>query len=92
MSSGTWEERMTPRPKPEPRLDLIEVCWRVVGPSQHVAECGIYRTDVGLDVRVSYSESVVHSIQSQFAVEIGAAREIADAWKSSATDKGFDER
>ncbi len=38
----TWDERMTPRPKREPRLDLIEVCWRLVGPSTHVIECGIY--------------------------------------------------
>jgi hypothetical protein len=48
MSSGTWEDRVTPRPPREPRLDLIEVYWRVVGPSESVMECAIYRTDVGL--------------------------------------------
>ena len=87
MSSGPWEERMTPRPKPEARLDLIEVCWRVVGPSEKVIECGIYQTDVGLDVRVGYT--IEHLIRSQFAVQIGAAREIVAAWKHAAIEKGF---
>jgi hypothetical protein len=82
---------MTPRPKPEPRLDLLEVCWRVVGPSKKVIDCGIYRTDVGLEVRCAYSESVEHLIRSQFAIEIGTAREIAEAWKQAAITKGFEE-
>jgi hypothetical protein len=42
-------------------------------------------------VRVNYSESVEHLIQSQFAVEIGAARRIAEAWKQAAIAKGFEE-
>jgi hypothetical protein len=87
MSYGPWDDRMTPRPKIEPRLDLLEVCWRVVGPSENVIECGIYRTDVGLEVRVGYS--VEHLIRSQFAVEIGTARETADEWKRAAIAKGF---
>lgn len=89
MSYGPWADRMRPRPKPEPRLDLIEVCWRVVGPNEKVIECAIYRTDVGLDVRVGYS--VEHLIRSQFAVEIGTAREIAEGWKRAAMEKGFEE-
>jgi hypothetical protein len=44
---------------------------------------------VGLDVRVSYSEHVDHLIQSQFAIEIGTAREIAETWKRAAIEKGF---
>jgi hypothetical protein len=54
-------------------------------------ECGIYRTDVGLDVRVTYSEHIEHLIRSQFAVEIGTARDIAEAWKRAAIEKGFAE-
>jgi hypothetical protein len=56
---------MTPRPKAEPRLELLEMCWRVVGSSQRVIECGIYRTDIGLDVRVGYS--IEDLLRSQFA-------------------------
>jgi hypothetical protein len=89
MSLGTWEDRMRPFARPKPRLDLIEVCWRVVGPSQHVIECGIYRTFIGLDVRVGYS--IEHLIRSQFAVELGTARQIAGAWKRAAIEKGFEE-
>jgi hypothetical protein len=81
---STWEERMTPRPKIEPRLDLLEVCWRVVGGSQVPIECGIYRTDVGLDVRVRYMDQADRLIQSQFAIEIGTARDIAAEWKRAA--------
>jgi len=86
---STWEERMTPRPKIEPRLDLLEVCWRVVGPSQVPIECSIYRTDAGLDVRVRYTDQADRLIQSQFAIEIGTARDIAAEWKRAAIAKGF---
>jgi len=88
---STWDERMTPRPKPKPRLDLLEVCWRVVGPSTKVVDCGIYRTDVGLEVRCAYSERGEDFLRSQFASEIGLAREIAEAWKQAAMAKGFEE-
>ena len=86
---STWDDRMTPRPRREPRLDLREVCWRVVGPSQKVIECGIYRTDAGLEVRVGYS--VNDLMRSQFALDPGLAREIAAEWKDAAIQKGFTE-
>jgi hypothetical protein len=82
---------MTPRPTIEPRLDLLEVCWRVVGPTEKVIECGIYRTDVGLEVRCRYAEHVEHLFRSQFATEIAAARAIADEWKGAVLEKGFAE-
>jgi hypothetical protein len=80
---------MTRRPTLAPKLELIEVCWRVVGPSQHVIECAIFRTEIGLDVRVGYS--VEDLIRSQFAIEIGTARELAASWKRAAIEKGFEE-
>jgi hypothetical protein len=88
---GTWEERMTPRPKIEPRLDLLEVCRRVIGPSEKPIECAIYQTDVGLEVRCRYGEHVEHLFRSQFAIEIDAAREIAQEWKRAVLEKGFEE-
>ena len=69
-----------------PRLDLIEVCWRVVGPSTHVIECGIYRTDAGLEVRCGYSAE--HLLRSEFSTDIDIARDIADAWKHAVIEKG----
>jgi hypothetical protein len=88
MSYGTWEDRMTPRPKPEPRLDLIDVCWRAFSPTGKVIECGIYRTDAGLEVRCGYG---VELMRSQYALALGPAREIAESWKRAAIDKGFTE-
>jgi hypothetical protein len=80
---------MTPRPKREPRLDLIEVCWRVVGPSANVIECGIYRTDVGLEVRAGYS--LDNLLRSEFTTDIEFARHVATIWKEAAIEKGFTE-
>ena len=71
-----------------PRLDLIEACWRVVGPSGKPIACGIYRSDAGVEVRAGYSINDV--VRSEFASEIGAAREIAEAWKLAALAKGFE--
>ena len=84
---STWDERMTPRQRREPRLVRLEVCWRLVEPpSQKVIECGIYRTDAGLEVRCGYGDE--NLLRSQFAHEIGAAREIAEAWKDAVLAKG----
>jgi hypothetical protein len=48
--------------------------------------CGIYRTDVGLEVRAGYSdEDLLHS---RFAVEIVTAREVAEAWRQAIVAKG----
>ena len=83
----TWEDRMTPRLPREPRLDLLETCWRCVGPTRKVIACGIYRTDAGLELRAGYGPEDL--LRSQFAVEIGAAREIAAEWRQAVIAKGF---
>lgn len=38
------------------KVVLIERCWLVVGPTNKPITCGIYRTAVGLEVRVGYSD------------------------------------
>ena len=48
--------------------------------------CGIYQTDAGLETRAGYGEDL---LRSQFATEIGKARELAGAWKIAALEKGF---
>jgi len=57
----TWQDRMTPRPPEEPRLELVVPCWRMRGPSGHVLSCAIYRTDAGLEVRVGYAQDLLRS-------------------------------
>jgi hypothetical protein len=66
---------MMRRAKREPRLDFLESCWQMKAPSGRVLECGIYKTPTGLEVRCQYAEDDL--MRSQFAVEIGIARDIA---------------
>jgi hypothetical protein len=82
----TWEERFRKRPVREPLLELIELRWRMKGPARRILECGIYRTDAGLEVRVGYSAEDL--LRSQLAVEIGSARELAEEWRQAVLAKG----
>ena len=76
---------MPPAPR-EPRLGLVETCWRLVGPSRRVVDCGICPTDLGFEVRAGYGEADL--LHSQFAVEIGTARDLAMHWCQALIDKG----
>jgi len=83
------EERYTPftwqRPSP-PTLTLIEACRELTSPRGRVLSCGIYQTDAGLETRAGYGDNL---IRSQYAAQIGTAREPAAAWKIAALVKGF---
>jgi hypothetical protein len=83
----TWDERMTRRPEREPRLELLETCWKLRTPKGRLLTCGIYRTDVpGLEVRAGFSDEDL--IRSDRSAEICSAREIAAAWKQAVLAKG----
>jgi hypothetical protein len=84
----TWDERMAPHQKQEPRLDLVETCWRMrsLQKATRILECGIYRTDAGLEVRCGYGEDDL--LRSQTAPEIGTARDIAEQWRRAVMAKG----
>ena len=82
----TWEERLTRHEPSPPRLDLLDTCWRFVGPSKRVFVCEIYETDIGLEVRASYSLDDI--IRTQYAVDIETAREVADEWRRAVLAKG----
>jgi hypothetical protein len=51
-----------------PKLELIEMLWRVVGPSGKTIVCGIYEGAAG---------------------RIDVARDMANAWRAAAIEKGF---
>jgi hypothetical protein len=72
-----------------PTLELIEMLWRVVGPSGKEIVCGVYRVETGLEVRCHSAESIDTLIRSERATDIDIARDIAAAWKRVAMDKGF---
>jgi hypothetical protein len=82
----TREERFTARRPVEPPLELVEMCWRFVGASRKVFECGLYRTDVSLEVRAGYGPDDL--VRSERAVEIGSARLIAAEWRKAVLAKG----
>jgi hypothetical protein len=62
---GTWNERMTPRPKREPKLELVKTLWTLtksvrehpLAPDRSIT-AAIYVTDVGRELRVHYSADV----------------------------------
>ena len=78
------------RPAP-PQLDLLRLFWRMQAPSGKTLGCGLYRTAAGLEVRCGYSDEDL--IRSQFAPDLGAADQLAEAWKTTALAKaGFVEQ
>lgn len=83
---NTWEDRMRGRPPVAPLLELLEVCWRMLGPSQRVLECGIYRTAAGLEVRVGYG--VDDLLYSMHLPHLEAARVKAVVLRQAVVDKG----
>jgi hypothetical protein len=61
----TWQDRMTPQPSREPLLEVVETCWRMrnLQKPDFILECGIYRTDTGLEVRAGYgAEDLLYSL------------------------------
>jgi hypothetical protein len=81
-----WDARMTRRPDPEPRRDLVETAWRFTAPSGRTLSCSIFRTDVGLEIRVGYSEEDL--LYSKRAVDNEHAREIAAELREAVVVKG----
>lgn len=79
--------RLVPTPPPRPpRLELLEPCWRFRGPTRRVVSCGIYTTDVGLEVRAGYSAEDL--LRSERAHDLGAARQVAETWRQAVIAKG----
>jgi hypothetical protein len=81
-----WEERMTRRPDPEPRLELLETCWRMRAPSGRILSCGVYQTAIGLEVRVGYSEEDL--LYSKRAIDREDAAAICEELRRTVVAKG----
>jgi hypothetical protein len=59
----------------------VETCWQLLGPSLRPLVCAIYRTDVGLEVRVEYSDRsrlYTHRVAELFVAR-AAARQLRDS-------------
>jgi hypothetical protein len=70
---------------------LVEMLWRVLGPSNKPIVCGIYRDGAGLEVRCHYEESIDALIRSERASHIDTARDLAEQWREATVAKGFTE-
>jgi hypothetical protein len=78
--------------EPAPRLDppapkLLEMCWRMLGPSNKPIECGIYVQSFGFDLRAGYGGDDV--IRTQWVQTVDEGRELAAEWRQASVDKGF---
>lgn len=62
----------------------IETCWALLGPSRRLLTCGIYRTDVGLEIRVGYGDR--RPLFSRNEIELGAARAAAMQLRDAVND------
>jgi hypothetical protein len=62
----------------------IETCWALLGPSRRLLTCGIYRTDVGLEIRVGYGDR--RPLYSRNAIELTAARAAAMQLRDAVND------
>jgi hypothetical protein len=62
----------------------IETCWALRGPSRRLLTCGIYRTDVGLEIRVGYGGRL--PLYSRNEIELTAARDAAMELRDALND------
>jgi len=76
----------------EPKLELLELCWRMQGPSGRPFECGIYETDApGVELRSRYCDSELAVIRTQLVGNVVLARVLAEQWRLNILASGFDE-
>ena len=72
-------------------LELLEVRWRVVGPSRRVVTCAVYRPKgPGVFVRAGYS--VDHFHYTRRVADVHDARMVADAWLTAGISIGYTEQ
>jgi hypothetical protein len=77
---------MTPAPPQEPKLELIETCWRLRAPSRRILECAIYRTQTGPEVRAGYEpDDLLHS---KLMIGLETARAYAAELRDAVRVKG----
>ena len=78
-----WRDSFERLPTADPR---IETCWALVGPSRRPLTCGIYRTDLGLELRVGYSERA--RLYSCRVAGLGIARAAATQLRDAVNGEG----
>ena len=70
---------------------LVELLWRMLGPSNKPFICCLYRDSAGLELRCHYEESIDALVRSERVSHSEIAHDIATQWKQAVVDKGFTE-
>jgi hypothetical protein len=89
MAGNTWEDRMNPRQRADPRFEHVRTCWTFLGPSGREITCGVFRVETGVELRVERAGELVRS-QLFLGENAALEREAAD-WKQALLAKGFTE-
>lgn len=69
-------------------LQLLKICWCVVGPTGKPIVCGMYLDDrPGVELRVGYTLSDIVKVQR--LVNADTAEQVAEEWRLTALANGF---
>lgn len=66
-----------------PRLEIVEVAWRMRAPSGRILECAIYLTSAGFETRMGYG--VDNPVSTQYALTLDLARRNAETFREATT-------
>jgi hypothetical protein len=71
-------------------LQLLKICWQVIGPTGRPICCGIYVDDrPGVEVRVGYTLSDI--VKARRMADAETAERVAEQWRLTALADGFAE-
>ena len=72
--------------EPVPVESLVEIRWRVRGPSENVIACGIYYQASGVELRAWFGDGEI--VRSQLITQITEARLLAGEWLDAMLEQG----
>ena len=85
-NSYRFDRRSGDKPGPPPPK-LLEVRWRIRGPSREVVECGIYKVNApGVELRAAYGDGTL--VRTRRIANIESARLAAAEWLEAILEKG----
>ena len=90
---ATWDERMTPRPKPAPKLMLVRTLWTMTRLPNKPITAAIYEVESGRELRVHVGNDPNNLVDSRLSREGDDPLEFrADELKAVLLEQGWVER
>jgi len=90
LSSRSDKSHQRRRRTDPPPPAILEICWKVKGPSEHVITCTLAR-DGHAGIVVSASYALDHIVWSRRTFNVEKGREIAAAWLLEALRTGYEQ-